>query len=161
MVSIYGLYDQTGALRYIGKANDPNARVKSHIRDSRRRNTPLYSWLRKHGLPTMRVLHVCSEGQDWREVERTMIAHARDDGEALLNLADGGDQPMCSNAVCRANAIRLNEQLNLNPKAKRLQGIKRQVANGIKNGTMSEASKQKFRDLAMYAPEVFGCWRFI
>jgi len=43
---IYALTDpSTGEVRYIGKANDPSARLKSHLMDSRRRNTPVYRWI--------------------------------------------------------------------------------------------------------------------
>jgi hypothetical protein len=37
----------TNEVRYIGKANDSMKRLKTHIRDSRRRNTPVYSWIKK------------------------------------------------------------------------------------------------------------------
>lgn len=37
MASIYGLYGADGRLRYIGKAENPANRIKSHMRDARRR----------------------------------------------------------------------------------------------------------------------------
>ena len=46
--SIYALLcPDTRAVRYIGKANDPARRLKTHIRDARRRRTPVYLWLRR------------------------------------------------------------------------------------------------------------------
>lgn len=90
-VAIYGLVDSGNRLRYIGKANDPAKRLKSHMRDSRRRNTPLYAWLRKHGEPRMMVLETC-DASIWPERERLWIKVVRESCD-LLNLADGGDQP--------------------------------------------------------------------
>lgn len=102
--SIYGLYDASGALRYIGKANNPEERLNRHMRDAPRRRTPVYDWINKHGRPVMRVLE--ADCQDWREAERRLIAKARADGERLLNLADGGNEPYCSpeNRLAAANA---------------------------------------------------------
>lgn len=104
MAAIYGLYDLHGRLRYIGKANDPVARIRSHMRDSKRRKTPLYDWIRKHGEPVMRVLedNCC----DWREAERRLIAEAKARGERLLNLAAGGDEPHCPKEVRKENGKR-------------------------------------------------------
>jgi len=102
--SVYGLYDANGRLRYIGKANSPEARLKTHMRDSRRRDTPLYRWIRKNGTPQLRILE--TDCVDWREAERRLITAARARGEKLLNLADGGDEPFCPPEVRRANGLR-------------------------------------------------------
>ena len=157
--SIYGLYDRSGELRYIGKANNPAARLNGHMRETRRRRTPLYDWLQKHGRPTIQILE--AECLDWREAERRHIAQARARGEQLLNLADGGDEPLCPPDVRRANGHALSKSLKSDPKAKKLQEIKRAVANGLRYGHLSEANKQKFRDLAEYDPQLFGCWKHI
>lgn len=106
--SIYGLYDKAGRLRYIGKANNPVERLKGHMRDGRKRKTPLYDWIRKHGEPEMRVLE--SDCVDWKEAERRLIREARERGEKLLNLADGGDQPFCPTEVRSENAKKLNRR---------------------------------------------------
>lgn len=101
--SIYGLCDrETGEIRYIGKAVDPEKRLAGHMRECRRRNTPLYAWLRKHGEPKMVIIEAgCS---DWRVSERRHIAWARASGLRLLNVADGGDEPHCPVETRRANA---------------------------------------------------------
>jgi hypothetical protein len=102
--SIYGLCcPLTGELRYIGKANDPAKRLDQHMRDSRSRATPLYSWIRKHGKPALVVLE--ADCPDWREAERRLIAKGRLDGLRLLNIADGGDEPHCPTSVRAANAL--------------------------------------------------------
>ncbi len=156
---IYGLYDSSGALRYIGKADNSLKRLASHMRDSRRRETPLYRWIRKNGVPEMRVLE-CTEG-DWRECEKRLIREARERGEKLLNVAEGGDEPHCSPEVRTRNGHELNRRLDSDPKARKLQQIKRQVANGLKHGHLGEGAKQRFRDLAAYRPDLFSCWKNI
>lgn len=108
MASIYGLIDpRTGELRYIGKANDARKRFASHLRDSIRRNTPVYAWfgkLAELGLqPDMVVLSEC---ENWQGEERRLIASARMRGYHLLNVADGGDEPHCPREVRIANACR-------------------------------------------------------
>jgi predicted GIY-YIG superfamily endonuclease len=91
--SIYALCcNETGEVRYIGKADDPEKRLKSHIRDSRRRNSPVCNWIKKHGKPNMVVL--VSGCSDWPSAEREAILFGREIGLRLLNLADGGNQPV-------------------------------------------------------------------
>ena len=109
--SIYALTDpRTGAVRYIGKANDPAKRLKGHMRDARRRQTPVYAWINKLvrlGMaPGLLVLE--ADCADWRESERRLIAEARARGDRLLNVADGGDEPHCPPEVRKANSDRLN-----------------------------------------------------
>lgn len=103
MAYIYGLCDADGTLRYIGKANNVEKRLASHMREVGRRDYPLYRWIAKRGRPLVVVLHECGDGEDWREVERRLIAEARARGEKLLNVADGGDEPHCPIEVRRAN----------------------------------------------------------
>lgn len=90
--SIYALVcKKTGDVRYIGKANKPKERLKSHMRDARRRSTPLYAWIRKNGEPDLVVIaDGCAQ---WEDAERLAISFARAKGFNILNVADGGDQP--------------------------------------------------------------------
>lgn len=115
--SIYGLTDpRDGRVRYVGKANDPTSRLKGHLRDCRRRNTPVYAWIRKlAGLglsPGLCVLE--ADCADWKEAERRIIAERRGAGEKLLNVAEGGDEPHCPLEVRRKNAAMLNAK-RVNP----------------------------------------------
>jgi hypothetical protein len=94
-VEIYGLYDpDSGELRYVGKANNAQKRLKTHILD-RHLKRPVCRWINslvEHGkAPVMRVLETCPSEQ-WEETERRLIAEYRKTG-ALLNLADGGSEP--------------------------------------------------------------------
>ena len=114
LVAIYALSDpETGEIRYIGKANDPRARLKSHIRDSRRRNTPVYCWIRKlqegGQAPSMAVIEWAV---DWVEAEKRHIAAYRAEGARLLNLADGGDEPACTAEQRRMNGAQVARSRN-------------------------------------------------
>lgn len=105
MPEIYGLYHpETGEIRYVGKANDSEKRLKSHLRDANSRKTPLYSWIRslsKSGLvPVVRVLEVAD---NWQAKEKELIALHRASGARLLNVAEGGDEPFCSKETRAAN----------------------------------------------------------
>jgi hypothetical protein len=154
--SIYGLFDRTGALRYIGKANDPAKRLNGHMRDVRRRRTPLYDWLAKHGRPEIRVLE--ADCGDWPEAERRLIAEARARGENLLNLADGGDQPKSDPDTNRRNAAALNARMAADPRAKRIRLLKAEVGRAGKRGYLSNKARAKMRMAAQRAPHLFGEW---
>ena len=104
--SIYALCcHETGEIRYIVKADDPEKRLKSHVRDARRRHSPVCNWIKKHGEPAMIIL--ASGCSNWHSAEREAIELGRQLGLRLLNLADGGNQPkMASQKVLVSNARR-------------------------------------------------------
>lgn len=107
-VQMYALCcPDSGDVRYIGKAVCAKKRLSSHLRDARRRNTPVYCWIRKlqdsGKLPVMKVLDSAVAASEWESVERRLIADARVAGARLLNLADGGNAPQCSPEVCSRN----------------------------------------------------------
>lgn len=160
MTSIYGLYDQTGTLRYIGKANDPYKRLSSHLRDSRRRNTPLYSWMRKcltNGfIPVVGVLETCHADQ-WQEREREWISRARAI-RPLLNLADGGDQPFCSKEVRAANGRKVAKLRVVTPEQRKLYRYKTILSQCLRQGYASDALKAKLRLQVVRYPQTFGCF---
>jgi hypothetical protein len=130
--SIYGLFDATGALRYIGKANDPEHRLNCHVRDSLSgaRSYPVNNWIRKNGRPELRVLEAdCS---DWRESERRLIAEARARGDSLLNVAEGGDEPYCSTSQRKANAAMCNQAMK-DPMKRKARELKKTLTLTIKS----------------------------
>jgi hypothetical protein len=107
---IYALIDpRSDEFRYIGKANDVMARFTSHLRDSIRRDTPVYRWVRKLAALDQepRVCTLVRLTGDWRQVERDVISEHRAMGCRLLNVADGGDEPYCPVEVRRANALKV------------------------------------------------------
>lgn len=87
----------TNTIRYIGKAKNSEKRLKSHIRDSKRRNTPLYLWIREliqsGKIPVMKVISIAD---DWQSEEIRQIQIHKEMGCDLLNVAKGGNQPYCS-----------------------------------------------------------------
>jgi len=97
-VYIYGLYDpRNGLLRYIGKAINPKQRLDLHVSESRHgRNTHKNQWVRKlisiGVIPEMRVLETIenSDDKDWQDRERWWIKAARNSGDPITNLDDGG-----------------------------------------------------------------------
>lgn len=160
---IYALSDPiTGQLRYIGKANDSAERLKSHLRDANRRDTPVYRWIRKltnKGLaPAVKVLEVT---HDWQESERRLIALSRARGDKLLNVADGGDEPACSTAVRSSNAVALNQRLAADPLAKRVRDIKRAMMTAANLGQLPDTVVAKLHLAASKRPDLFGCFSAI
>lgn len=175
MADIYGLIDAYGELRYIGKANDCERRMENHMREIGRRKFPLYAWLAKHGRPTMLVLE--SSCEDWRLSEREWIAAARFAGVPLLNLADGGDEPLCTREQRQANARKTiakgygftseqakrfasatNEKMRNDPKAREIREMKRYFAAHIKTYGFTPKRLAKLFYCAQRAPHIFGSW---
>lgn len=152
MTVIYGLYDKCGVLRYVGKANDPDKRMKSHLRDMLTRRTPLYDWMRKHGVPEMRILD--SGCEDWRASERKLIEDARLSGVQLLNVADGGDQPFCSSSVRKQNGQKTAKAIHTDPSRKRLWSLHQKLGVLLKQGMVSQSARNKMRA----RPDLFGPW---
>lgn len=94
----------------------PDKRLVSHIRDSRRRNTPVYCWIRKllkqGKTPGFRILEIAHE---WEEAERRLIALSRVRGDRLLNVADGGVEPYCPTEIRAANGKRTADMRATDP----------------------------------------------
>lgn len=156
MSCIYGLYDSAGNLRYVGKANDAARRLRGHLREARRRRSPLYDWIRKHGAPEMRILE--AHCVDWREAEKRCIRDARARGERLLNIAEGGDQPYCPPEVRARNGRMLVQRIRSDGTFRQIWHRKRQLAQGLRDGLVSNKTRAKMRLAAKLKPELFGCW---
>ncbi len=159
-IEIYALKDDAGKIRYVGKANVATERLKSHIRDSRRRNTPLYSWVRKclsRGfMPEIEVLETCSV-EGWEDRERYWIEHFRSIGK-LLNVADGGDEPFCPVEVRKENGRRVAIARVDTPQKKILFENKRFLCMELKRGHVGESTKEKLRLCVQKHPELFSCF---
>lgn len=152
MPYIYALKDADGSVRYIGKANDPDKRLKSHMRDSVRRDTPVYRWIRKNGKPIMEVL--TDDIEDWKEAERRIIAEHRDAGHALLNVADGGDEPFCPKEVRAANGRKNAIVRETGPMAE-LNVLKRRLGLARKNGHLRWKTEVRLGEMARKTPWLF------
>lgn len=98
MTFIYALRcPETGAVRYIGKSNDPARRLNAHVSRAISTGEQHHSanWIRAlvaRGLrPDLEVLAKVSPIEDWRDVERAYIAKAREAGLDLTNTSPGGE----------------------------------------------------------------------
>lgn len=167
---IYALLDDRGNVRYIGKANNPEKRYKQHLRDCNRRNTPLYSWIRKlvsnKDRPYMLVL--CSAiSDDWESLEIAIIKQYQEYG-TLLNLAEGGNQPKSNPAKNKLNAQRLNERIHGDPFQRRVWNIKRAMGEFLRRcdkGKISKEREKSIKDKLIMAgnkrPDLFGNYRYL
>lgn len=113
LVTIYGLIDpRTAKIRYIGKANNPKNRMRQHLNPrSNEKITPVKAWIKslaKHGLvPCMITIEKCVPDQ-WEEKEKFWIKRFKDEGNNILNIAEGGNQPYCSNETRKLNGAKSN-----------------------------------------------------
>jgi hypothetical protein len=158
-VHIYSLTDpDTGEVRYVGKANNAEKRIATHMRDARRRNTPVYCWIRSLGgrLPVVSVLEEVPE-QEWPEAERRWIASFREGGR-LLNLADGGDQPQPTAAQRADSARAAASARQSSPLRRRVWELKRSLGAALRDGSVSESARAKLRMAAQKRPDLFGAW---
>lgn len=167
MVEIYSLADpDSGEVRYVGKANDSQKRIKRHILDSRRRNTPVYCWVRKLAaqgkIPTIGVMETCLP-EDWPEAERRLIAHHHKGGR-LLNLAEGGNEPFCSKEQRAINGRNTARSIHDDPRKKRIWEIKKGIGDNLawakKEGRVEHHNRIviKLRAIALKYPAIWGCF---
>jgi len=105
---IYGLCDpDTGELRYVGKADNPEKRVISHLTEAARgknrshRGNWLRSLLAQSKSPRLVVLLNVAK-TEWQFWERDLIKFFRDAGANLVNETDGGDGVLDMTGVVRA-----------------------------------------------------------
>lgn len=90
---IYALAEPfTGAVRYVGKSNNPRGRLNRHISSARsyRRHTHLANWVRAMVIPVLLVLEAVVL-EDWPLAERKWIARYKALGARLINHTAGGD----------------------------------------------------------------------
>lgn len=151
-VQIYALTDPgTGEVRYVGKSVDAASRLQQHIWNSTRKHKhlPVACWIRslsKKGLcPSLLILEECLES-DWPVVESRLIALHRGSGR-LLNVADGGEQPVCPPHVRAENGRKAARSRD-----KRMWKLKRDLGQALRAGHVSEATKTRMRERM----DVFG-----
>jgi hypothetical protein len=168
LVEIYSLRcPESGEIKYVGKANDALRRFRGHIRDSRRKNTPVCRWISslaaKNTLPLLEILEQVPESQ-WKIAERNHIAKHRASG-FLLNLSKGGNQPFLSVEQQINSGKRLaNSRLGYDANEKRLYEAKRVLGSYLKflerdkDYDRLQKWKANLRAIANRHPGRFDCW---
>lgn len=170
-VEIYSLTDPRNMqVCYIGKANDSVKRLKSHLRDARRRFTPVYAWINELsdlGLsPTLTVLASVSPAI-WPETEIAEILKAKEINPFLLNVAKGGNEPGCSTQTRAKNGRKNANAIHSDMKRKRVWAAKQKMGLMLKwlvdNGRVGklEQIKAKLKIVAQKDPVNFGCYASI
>jgi len=167
---IYGIADQEGRIMYIGKANDPTKRMKQHIRECKRRKTPLYGWINRYlnnGYQPQMIILASATSEDWQGLETQVIAQYRSQGH-ILNLADGGDQPKSNSATNKQNAYALNAKIKSNPMLKRIRELNRSITKFLKDcdkNSINTEIVKRIKDKLRYAgnknPQLFGEYRYL
>jgi hypothetical protein len=130
LCEIYSLSDPlTNEIKYIGKANNTQERLKSHLRDAKRRATPVYQWineLKDKGLtPIAKIICIT---QDWQNEEKKQIIIHRDMGCNLLNISSGGKDIYCSTEQRKINGSKTFNKIRMSKDFI----LKRQIALTIK-----------------------------
>lgn len=95
--NIYGLIDPiTKQLRYIGKSDKVNLRLRQHIKDSKKRGNLnkkeawIKSLLNKNNKPEIKIIEVVNYNE-WQSKEIYYINKYKNEGIGLLNDTNGGD----------------------------------------------------------------------
>jgi hypothetical protein len=150
-IEIYALCDPaTGEIRYIGKANDSEKRLKGHIRDSRRRNTPVYCWIRKllssGKFPKMIVLER-PRPTEWKDSEARLIAQHK--SKRLLNVATGGDEPFCPKEVRAANGRKNAKAIHSDPEKRNKWNLAREVGMLLEDKNINVRIKATLNCMAL------------
>lgn len=135
-VEIYTLsHPVTHEIRYIGKANNSKKRLLSHLRDSKRRDTPVYCWIKKlrsEGLiPDVKIIEK-TDSENWVSVEIRLIEEYKKNGFKLLNIALGGDEPYCSKETRAENGRKVAQAIHSDPVRKRFWQLKHDLAISLK-----------------------------
>ncbi len=89
---IYSITDDKGRLRYIGKSNNPQNRIYSHIRE--KSNLHKFNWLKsiieRGNFPIIEIIDEVPE-EEWQFWEKYWINQFKQWGFKLLNISNGGD----------------------------------------------------------------------
>jgi hypothetical protein len=173
-VYIYGITDEHGTVRYVGKSVDVSRRFSDHLKETQR-TYPLYTWLRKQqreGCQVGCVVLASATGPDWQSLERAVIAQYRQDGYALLNLAEGGDEPyvtleqrralgariVCPPEVRRSNGRKVSAAIQADPVKARLHKLKKLMCLEWKRGNLTERVKDRLVQAAFNNPQTLWCF---
>lgn len=98
-----------GVTRYIGKAKNPERRLKKHLNDARNPQCYNHRWIaalaRQSLVPSMRVVASVIPGESWQDVERACIAQGVALGLPLTNTTKGGEGVVMASAAAEARRV--------------------------------------------------------
>ena len=92
--TIYGLTssNKPNDIRYIGQTTKTlKKRLIGHRASSKRRNSPVACWIRKHEKIGNKILIHKLQVGIWNDTEEDILSICKDSGYKLLNCTDGGD----------------------------------------------------------------------
>lgn len=141
-IYIYLLRDpRNGAVRYVGKANNPTQRKTNHSCRSTSKGLRRHGWiqeLRAHNLrPQFEIIEECT-GNSWRERERFWIAHYGGIRN-LLNARLGGE---IVRPASREIYLAMGEKRCGVPRSEE---TKRRVSESLRGHTVSAETRAKLR----------------
>jgi hypothetical protein len=88
--AIYTLSDGD-RIRYVGKAKNPDKRLRQHLWPAKSKRDHLANWIRKLRAEGRKpVMNVIEWTGDWEQCEQRWITYFRSQGADLLNVAAGG-----------------------------------------------------------------------
>jgi len=98
MIYIYTLTDpNTNMVRYVGKTNNLNNRLKSHICTAKKYNSHKNNWIKKLLImnlkPIIDIIDIIDDESYWEPVEQYWISQFKTWGFNLVNVSDGGENP--------------------------------------------------------------------
>jgi len=135
----------TEKVRYIGKANNVEDRYKSHYRDCRRKDTPVYRWMRKNlkngykvGVKTI----MKTDSLKWMDDEKKVILEFANHN--LLNVALGGDEPFCSLETRKSNGRKVSQLIQGDEGRKKMWKLKQSIGYALKDLKEKNPEKHNF-----------------
>jgi hypothetical protein len=180
---IYALIDpRDGRIRYVGKANNPQVRLRNHVKESRNGHSDHKArWVRlllREGLyPKLSILEECSVSV-WKERECYWIARLRSEGCNLVNAKDGGDglelteearakmsaakkgKPARNKGQATPLSARIKQSISAKLRWARMSEEEKSVRvkkmQAVERKPISEQTREKFREIArnrVYTPE--------
>jgi hypothetical protein len=154
---------ETGAPMYVGKANDSGQRLARHHIDARRRNTPLYAWMRTLGKsPVLTVLEFTTE-EAWPSREVFWIGEYRALGP-MLNLAKGGKAPSQTKEQRARGGQKVARMTHDDPVRRALWRLKKDAGDNLRwakrHGMPWYERRRAFmRSMGFARPDLFACWQ--
>lgn len=133
---IYALLCPQGEIRYIGKTNNPDHRLLSHISAAKAKRTKHHTsnWIRslleKGEKPALEIVMEVSDGEPWEPYEIRFISEFRAEGHRLTNSTAGGDGLRGLSAEAIAKRVEAAKATKADPEYKaRISAIQKEVQN--------------------------------